>query len=181
KAVPAPVNIYGQSKRAGEEAVLAAGCQAFILRTAWVYSAAGQGFLSRLLAPHRLEGPLHVEAEQVSSPSWAAEVGNAVMRIAQLVLSEPGRAENIAGIYHVAGGGAASRYEFAEEAYAWLHAHQPSLTLPSLCAAPGLSFDAPARRPLYTALDSSRAKDRLGVEMPGWRAQLHACLEALYT
>jgi dTDP-4-dehydrorhamnose reductase len=161
-APAAPLSVYGQSKLAGERAVLAAlGARATIVRTAWVYSSTGSNFLRTML---RLmaKGPVRVVADQVGAPTAAGPLAEILWRFA---------AEQSGGVFHWSDAGAVSRYEFvvaiAEEAVA-----AGVLSKPEITPVPSHEFPAVARRPRYSVLDSSRTARRLGIEPLPWRQRL---------
>ena len=100
-----PINLYGASKLAGEQQILQLGCQALILRTAWVYSRYGGNFVKTMLRLMSEREQLSIVADQVGSPSWAADLASTIWRFAELPA--------LKGIYHWTNEGAISWYDFA--------------------------------------------------------------------
>jgi dTDP-4-dehydrorhamnose reductase len=108
----APQGVYGASKLAGEEAVLTACSRAIVLRTSWVYSATGRNFVRTMLTAGRRNSHLRVVSDQRSCPTSAADLARAVLDIVARVI-EGGWRQDYAGVYHVAGTGAATWHELA--------------------------------------------------------------------
>ena len=102
---PKPLSAYGRSKREGERRVIESGASCCVIRTAWLYGRHGSNFVKAILAAASKGGPLRVVADQVGSPTSTADLAQA---IGQLV-RRPAR-----GLFHVANGGACSRFEFAQ-------------------------------------------------------------------
>src|SRR5207245_3190447 len=102
---PNPLSVYASSKYEGERRVLDSGAAACVLRTAWLYGVHGKNFVKAILAAAARGGPLKVVADQVGSPTATADLAQA---IAQLI-ETPAR-----GLFHVANGGACSRFGFAQ-------------------------------------------------------------------
>ena len=109
-----PLNVYGQSKLNGEQAIIEAGCAYLILRTSWVYSLRGDSFVSKTLAWARQQETLRIVSDQVGSPTWARML--AEITAALLAQSLPAPQDYFAarsGVYHLGGSGSVSRLDFA--------------------------------------------------------------------
>ncbi|MDA8190865.1 dTDP-4-dehydrorhamnose reductase [Acidiferrobacter thiooxydans] len=152
----APLNVYGESKRLGEEAVLARPLTAFVLRTAWLYDREGRNFLTtvRRLAAN---GPLRIVCDQYGSPTPVTVLAQTT----RAILVHP-RAADCAGLYHAACDGATSWHGFAE-------AIVRSFGL-AVAVLPITTADYPtaAHRPAYSVLDGARLKEHLGITLPSW-------------
>jgi dTDP-4-dehydrorhamnose reductase len=167
-----PLNMYGKSKLAGEENIKQAGDAYLILRTSWVYSLRGNSFVNKVLRWSRQNKTLKIVSDQVSSPTWArtlAEITSVVLAQNQKDLYE-----NILerhGIYHLAGSGYTSRYEWARQ----ILAQDPESSEQVLqTVEPALSedFPTPATRPLFSALDCTRFETTFGLQLPAWEQTL---------
>lgn len=161
-----PASAYGRSKAAGEAAVLAAGGDAHIVRTAWVYGVAGPNFvrtISRLAGERDI---IKVVDDQYGSPTWSLHLARALTALAVADV-EP-------GVWHCTGGGEASWHVFARAIFAELGL-DPARIIPTTTAA----FSRPAPRPAYSVL-SMQKWDAAGLpEMPHWRDALHEAITTL--
>ena len=165
---PGPLNVYGKSKLAGEEAIQAAGGASLILRTAWVYSTRRDSFVTRVLGWARKQERLRIVDDQVSNPTWARSLAEATA----LVL---GRGKDYVaerrGLYHLAGGGFASRYEWAKEILR-LDPHAEEQMVKEVIPAATSEVPTPARRPPFSALECGKFRETFGFELAGWREGL---------
>ena len=166
-----PLNVYGRTKRDGEEAVLRGlGSHAVILRTAWVYCAHGANFMHTMLRLLRARGEVSVVADQVGTPTAARSVAQVLWQIAAR--------REIQGIHHWTDAGVASWYDFAvaiaEEAVAL------GLLPPAAAVTPIATeeYPTPARRPAYSVLDK-RSLAALGLIPRHWRQRLREVLQEL--
>jgi len=166
-APPNPVNVYGQSKLAGEEAVQEAGCRAAIVRTAWLYSRHRSNFVLTMLKLFTEKDELRVVADQVGSPTWARSLARALWRLVEL--EHP-------GVYHWTDSGVASWYDLAMAVYE--EARLAGLVQREVAIHPVATADYPtsARRPPYSVLDKKESVRILGVEPLHWRVTLRQML-----
>lgn len=167
-----PLNIYGKSKLRGEGNIKQAGEAYLILRTSWVYSLRGNSFVNKVLAWARKNETLKIVSDQISNPTWArtlAEITSLLIARNKLEVLEVIREKR--GIYHLAGRGYTSRYEWAKQ----ILANDPNRTEQLVQAIePGLTeeFPAPAIRPLFSALDCRRFERTFGLQLPDWSSTL---------
>lgn len=158
-----PLNHYGATKWAGEEAVRDALDRHLILRTSWLYGPYGRNFASRMIALAAEREVIQAVTDQRASPTSASDLA-AGIAIAATAIGE-GRASF--GTFHVAARGSASRYELAEAivgAQARFTGRRPKLE-PAWSA----NFPARAMRPADTTLDSSRFAAAYGFHAEAWR------------
>jgi len=173
---PAPLNIYGASKLAGEVAVLKANPNAAILRTSWIYSPYGNNFVKTMLRLSETQPIVKVVDDQRGAPTSAAELASAVLKIVAR-LQSVGIRNDDAGIYHLAAEGEASWHEFAATIFAGLARRRRSV--PLLRPITTDEYPTPARRPRNSCLDCSRAERVFGVRLASWRSSLEVCLDQL--
>ena len=169
---PNPLNVYGETKLAGERAVEAAGAAHLILRTSWVYSLRRECFVTRVLRWAREQSIIEIAADQVSTPTWCRTIGEtaaAILTLATRDLREFG--EHNSGLYHLAASGQASRYEWAQAILSEFPGDQ-SRGAVQLVPSKSHEFSSPARRPPYSALDCTRLCERFSVQLPHWRIGL---------
>ncbi len=177
---PCPLGVYGESKLAGEAAVRAALADHLILRTAWLYAWPGRNFVATIARLARREGELGVVADQVGSPTWAADLARETAAIlARCPPADGCGLGGLAGTYHLAGTGAASRFAFARAILAGLAGRAPDRPLARLVPTEAARRPARARRPAYSALDSGAARRAFGLPPAPWEARLSAFFAAL--
>lgn len=172
-----PLNVYGQSKLKGEQAIGQVGGAHVILRTSWVYSLRGDGFVSKVLSWARKQETLKIVTDQVGSPTWARML--AEVTSAMTARSSPDAWEYFlekSGIYHLGGAGGVSRFDFTR-AILELDPHPEEQKVKGLEAALTADFPTPAQRPLTTTLDCSRFFRTFGLSLPNWRDTLRLALE----
>jgi len=163
-----PLGVYGKSKLAGEQAIQAGNANYLILRTSWVYSRNRSSFVTKVLEWARRQEVLSVVSDQVSNPTWArtlAEVTASLLGKGIDCLIERG------GLYHVAGGGYASRLDWARKIVELdpnRHEQKVREIVPALTS----DFPTPAQRPLFSALDCSLFQSTFDMELPRWEDAL---------
>ncbi|WP_299146590.1 dTDP-4-dehydrorhamnose reductase [uncultured Tateyamaria sp.] len=166
-----PKGAYGRTKLAGEQAIMAAGGTAAILRTSWVVSAHGNNFVKTMLRLGAERDALTIVADQIGGPTGAAEIAEACLTIAQTLKTEP----NKAGIYHFAGGPDTSWADFARAIF-----EQAGLSC-AVTDIPSSDYPTPATRPLNSRMDCSATTTTFGIARPDWQASLKDILKDLNT
>jgi dTDP-4-dehydrorhamnose reductase len=166
-----PVTVYGKSKLAGENALQAIWPQSVIIRTSWLYSPFGQNFVKTMIRLGREKDRLTVVADQVGSPTYAADLASAIM---QIILADQ-RGHFIPGIYHYANEGACSWYEFT------LRIHALAGII-GCRVEPVTSSQYPTKavRPPYSVLDKTAIKTTYGITIPDWESSLATCIARLH-
>ncbi|WP_028745187.1 dTDP-4-dehydrorhamnose reductase [Rhizobium mesoamericanum] len=162
---PAPLNVYGASKLAGEIAVAAAAPRHLILRTSWVYSPFGTNFVKTMLRLASANKEVAIVADQCGNPSSALDIAEAVLRAAAALGEGPPY-----GTFHLAGTGATSWADFARHVFASSRAYGGEWAkVRNITAA---EFAALAPRPLNTQLSSTKFASAFGWTMPNWQQSL---------
>ena len=162
---PAPRTAYGRTKLAGERAVLAAGDDALVVRTAWVYAAHGTNFVRTML---RLEGErdtVSVVADQTGSPTWSADLARGLVEAALA---------DVRGVVHATNAGSTTWHGLARRVFE-LAGADPERVQPVTTA----EFPRPAPRPAYSVLDRAGWAAAGLTPLPGWEPSVRACLTAL--
>ena len=162
-----PLSVYGASKAAGELAVRTIHPQHIILRTSGVFSARGRNFPKAVLDRAMRGEKLRVVDDQTVCPTWAADVAEAAVALAQRHL---GGAVLDWGTYHYCGRGETSWDGFARELLACYRALGGTAIDPEPVSS--AAFGAAARRPAYSVLDCSRIEARYGIRPRAWREHL---------
>ncbi len=158
-AETAPINVYGQTKLAGEQAIQKWCPEAIIIRTSWVYSTYGKNFVKtmcRLMAERDEVGVIN---DQIGSPTYAKDLAAALLKIADSSKWE-------AGIYNYSNEGEISWYDFAVAIRDYRSFNCQVKPIPTS------AYPTPARRPKYSLLDKSKIKSVFAVEVPHWEVSL---------
>lgn len=170
-----PTGVYGESKLAGEQAVLAEQPDCAVLRTAWVYSPFGANFMKTMLRLAADRDEIGVVADQRGNPTSALDIADGVLQVAANLRSDADSAKR--GVFHMTGAGEASWAEFAEAIFAAsANAGGPSATVRRIGTA---DYPTAAKRPANSRLDSSKLERSHGVALPGWRNSMANVLTRL--
>tara|TARA_R110002051_G_scaffold130072_1_gene203814 strand:- start:1637 stop:2503 length:867 start_codon:yes stop_codon:yes gene_type:complete len=164
-----PQSVYGRSKRDGEVAIVKADGRYAVLRTSWVVSAYGNNFVKTMLRLGSDREALTIVADQIGSPTGAAEIAQACVTIAKTLASEPEKS----GIYHFSGAPDTSWADFARVIF-------DATNIP--CAVtdiPSSDYPTPAKRPLNSRLDCTTTKAAFGISRLDWRESLTHILTQL--
>jgi dTDP-4-dehydrorhamnose reductase len=172
-----PLNIYGKSKLAGEQAIIKENDNYLILRTSWVYSLRRDSFVTKVLQWARQRSTLQVVSDQIGSPTWARSLAEITAQLLAMgskdIYDWVGERR---GLYHLAGSGFASRLEWAK-AILELDPRREEQTAQEIRPALTTDFPTPARRPLYSALNCDKFTDTFGISLPDWRDALQLAME----
>jgi len=174
-----PLNVYGATKLAGEEAVRSVGGRYLIFRTSWVYGPHGKNFLFTMLRQGRERDSLSVVDDQVGAPTSSIEIADATCTIALgLFEGRFGNASDSSGVYNMTCTGAVSWCGFARAIFS----RAPQLLsgkMPTVNAISTAQYPTPARRPLNSVLSNEKLAARFGVRLASWEAALDAVLAAV--
>lgn len=169
---PNPINVYGETKLAGEQAVQAVGGAYIIFRTSWVYSLRRPCFVTKVLEWARQNETLRIVDDQISSPTWARTLAEATSQvIAQGVGETLHYIKSKSGLYHLSGNGSCSRFDWAEEILK-LDPHKHSQITTQLLPAKSKDFKSPAKRPRYSGLDLLKFQNTFNLNPPIWKQDL---------
>lgn len=163
-----PVSVYGKSKLQGEELAVQHCPSTIIIRTSWLYSSFKNNFVKTMLRLMKEKESIGVVSDQYGSPTYAADLALAIMRI---IKSNKSR-EN-PGIYHYSNTGTTNWHAFA---VAIKNISASNCTVNPITTA---DYPTAAKRPAYSVLDTAKIKEVFPVETPGWRDSLQNCLKLL--
>ncbi|MUO81149.1 dTDP-4-dehydrorhamnose reductase [Agrobacterium vitis] len=171
----APLGVYGRSKLEGERRVAAETDNHAILRTAWVYSPFGKNFLLTMLRLAETRDELGVVADQIGNPTSALDIADAVLKVAENLLSS--KDADLRGTFHMTGSGEASWAEFAAEIFR-LSADQngPSAKVNPI---PASAYPTPAKRPANSRLDCAKLARVHAIDIPDWRVSTQLVIDRL--
>lgn len=169
-----PVNEYGRSKLAGEQAMLASGCRGAIVRTSWVYSEFGNNFVKTMLRLGRERDELGVIFDQVGTPTYASDLAGALLALLGGSAKSDGGAQR-AGVelYHYSNEGVCSWYDFA------LATFELAAVECRVNPIETSTYPTPAARPHYSLLNKDKIRLHLDMAVPYWRDSLKVCLSEL--
>lgn len=153
-----PKTVYGQSKLAGEKAVLSSGARAAIVRTAWVWNGHERDFVSTMLRLERERETLTVVDDQWGNPTWVFDLADGLLQLAH---------RPVQGTFHLTGTGAATWFDFAQEIFDVVGA-DPRRVLPCTTE----DYPTPAPRPSWSVLDPSAWVNAGFTSLPEWRSSL---------
>jgi dTDP-4-dehydrorhamnose reductase len=181
----APVSVYGASKLAGERALAESGAGYMVFRTSWVYGARGKNFLLTILKLARERERLRVVADQHGAPTWSRDLAKMTAEvIGQCEAAARGRElpdvlGYAGGVYHAAGGGETTWYEFAAEAVRLQREREPGVRFATIEAITTAEYPTPAKRPANSGMNCERLREQFGWEMLDWRDSLREVLAEL--
>ena len=176
---PAPLNAYGASKLAGEEAIRQVGGRVLIFRTSWVYGPHGSNFLLTMLRLARQQDPISVVGDQIGSPTTSIELARATHAIVSGVIAgQFGATQDWAGLYHMTCSGSTSWYGFAQAIFARAEKLLDG-KVPQVIQIASREYPTPAVRPRNSVLSNDKLEKRFGIRLAPWEAALDAVLEAL--
>jgi dTDP-4-dehydrorhamnose reductase len=162
----APVNHYGSSKLAGEQAIIASGCKYLIFRTSWVYGARGNNFAKTMLRLAKDREVLSVIADQIGAPTGADLIADVTVLAIQQVLRRP----ELAGLYHLAAAGEVSWHGYASHVIDFAKAQGEELAVTTVNPIETTAYPTPARRPLNSRLNTQKLRDNFSLHLPDWQS-----------
>lgn len=158
-----PINVYGKTKLAGENACFKGNPLSIIIRTSWVYSSFGANFVKTMLRLLKEKDTLNVVDDQIGSPTYAADLAQAIFAIINHANWQP-------GVYNYSNLGEISWYEFA------LAIQEISGLNCKVSGIPSSQFLTPAKRPDFSLLDKSKIKSTYGLIIPSFEVSLRKCI-----
>jgi dTDP-4-dehydrorhamnose reductase len=165
-----PINVYGQSKLAGEQAIAASGVDHLILRTSWVYGMRGKNFLLTMMRLARERDELRIVNDQHGAPTWSRTISDTTALIlAQARVGGPGWWQQHGGTYHLTSQGQTTWFGFTQ---AILEAADIQCKLVPITSA---EYPVPAARPVNSVMDCNKLMSNF-CQLPDWKAALHLCL-----
>jgi dTDP-4-dehydrorhamnose reductase len=167
-ALPNPQSVYGNTKLAGEQALLNTNPKnSIIIRTSWVYSSFGNNFVKTMLRLSKEKAALNVVADQFGSPTYAADLAKAILTLLPAIKNEE------VTIYHYANTGVCSWYDFAKAIF---EIKGIELQLNKIDTA---QYPTPAKRPKYSVLATQKIINKYQLSIPHWKTSLAVCLQKL--
>ncbi|GGZ93651.1 dTDP-4-dehydrorhamnose reductase [Algibacter mikhailovii] len=167
---PNPQSVYGRTKLAGEQAIQHINpANTLIIRTSWVYSSFGNNFVKTMLRLGKERDALSVVADQVGTPTYAADLAQAILTILPNINNEAVK------ILHYSNKGVCSWYDFAKTIFALENMVVKVTPIESS------QYPTPAKRPFYSVLNNKAIIETYGLKIPYWRDSLLDCLVKIRT
>lgn len=164
--VAKPINVYGQTKLAGELAIAEILPAHIIIRTSWLYSEYGNNFVKTMLKLGAEREELNVIADQIGTPTYGIDLAHAIFSVIAVI----GSRSSIYGTYHYSNEGIISWYDFAVAIF------QLSETKVKVNPIPGTAYPTKAKRPSFSVMNKSKIKSTFGLTIPHWRDSLEVCI-----
>lgn len=161
-----PVSVYGKTKLQGETEARSANSDVIIIRTSWVYSAYGNNFVKTMLRLMQSKREIGVVADQWGSPTYAADLAEALLHIIN-----SGKWER--GIYHFSNSGAITWFDFAQAIKEDAHF---DCTIKAITTA---DYPTPAARPAYSVMNTEKIQAMYGIRLKNWNESLQVCLQKI--
>ena len=158
-----PINAYGASKLKGEELAFEHHPQSTIIRTSWVYSSYGNNFVKTMIRLMKERESINVVNDQWGRPTYAADLAGVIMKLVENPSSS-------SRIFNYCNEGAISWYDFAVAIKEMTGSNCKVNPIPSS------AYPTPSKRPHYSVLDTTRIKQELNIQIPGWKESLEKCL-----
>lgn len=170
----APLSVYGQSKLAGDCAIIAHCKKYLIFRTSWVYASRGNNFMKTMVKLAQSRDMLNVVNDQFGTPTPARLIAQVSALAIQKMLQKSDDMDKLSGVYHLAPTGFTNWYGFADEIFALARKANIELMLKAENFK-GISteeYPTPAKRPKNSRLDVTKLETTFGLVMPSWQSQL---------
>ncbi len=161
-----PVNHYGASKLAGEQAIIESGCKHLIFRTSWVYGARGSNFVKTMLSMAKNREILSVIADQIGAPTGSDLIAD----VTALAIGKAIQSPELSGLYHLAASGEVSWHGYASHVIAFAKANGEELAVSTINPIETTTYPTPARRPLNSRLNTQKLRDNFSLHLPDWQS-----------
>lgn len=173
----APLNVYGETKLAGEKAVQENCTKHLIFRTSWVYAGKGNNFAKTMLRLAKDRPELSVINDQFGAPTGAELLADCTAHAIRTALHKP----EVAGLYHLVASGTTTWHDYAALVFAEAKAAGMELAIEKLNAVPTSAYPTPARRPTNSRLNTEKFQRQFDLVLPDWQVGVKRMLDELFT
>ena len=172
-----PLNVYGQTKLDGEQAIAASGCQHLIFRTSWVYGSRGGNFAKTMLRLAQEREQLQVINDQVGGPTGADLIADVSAHAIRATLANPA----LAGLHHLVAAGETTWHGYATYCIEQARAAGVAIKVPAdqVLAVPTSAFPTPAQRPHNSRLSTAKLQQQFGLQLPHWQQGVQRLLQTV--
>lgn len=177
---PNPINAYGRTKLAGEQAIQSSGCDYLIFRTSWVYASRGHNFLLTILKLAKERDELSIVSDQIGSPTSARLIAETTVSCLQQAMKKRLEGSFLSDLYHLTALDYTSWHGFAEKI---VHDANEILDMDfkvkEIKATTTVNYPTPAKRPMNSRLMIDKLQKDYAVVIPDWRSGLKVCIDEL--
>ncbi|MBO1519743.1 dTDP-4-dehydrorhamnose reductase [Oceanisphaera pacifica] len=166
---PAPLNVYGATKLAGEQAIQAHCSRYLILRTSWVYAGRGANFAKTMLRLAKERSELGVIEDQIGAPTSAELIADCTAHAIRTLVQHTAAPNELAGIYHLAASGQTSWHDYAAFVFTQARLQGETLSLTKLNAIASADYRTPAPRSLNSRLNTTKFSTAFNLVLPPWQ------------
>ena len=178
---PDPINVYGESKLAGERAIKAVDCNHLIFRTSWVYASRGKNFLLSILRLASERDELNIVSDQIGSPTSARLIANVTAHAVNQTRIELQEGSFNSDLYHLVSSGKTSWHGFSQKI---VETARESL-FGKYCSIDNIkpikteAYPTPAQRPLNSCLSTKKLADHYGIHLSDWEQLVELCVQEI--
>ena len=171
---PNPLNVYGESKLAGDLNIQNSGCNHLIFRTSWVYGARGKNFYLTMKRLLQEKNEIRVVNDQYGAPTWCRTIAEATAQALAQIQSPLCNIDlhKISGIYNLTNSGVTTWYGFTQEIRGTILSSSCDLPLAAVCPIPSTAYPTAAKRPANSSLSLNKLNNTFGITPPEWSTVL---------
>lgn len=174
-----PINTYGASKRAGEEALEQSGVQFLNFRTCWVYAARGHNFIKTMINLAKSREELNIISDQIGVPTGAALIADVTAHAIRYYSANKVEQVDLHGHYHLAPNGETSWFDYANFIFTQVREKGLELKLKQVKPIATTAYPTPAQRPLNSRLDTNKLQTKFKLHLPDWQQGVEHVLEEI--
>ena len=171
-----PMNVYGETKRQGEQAIARNMSKYLIFRTSWVYAARGNNFAKTMIRLAKDRETLSVINDQFGAPTGADLLADSTAHAIRVALVKP----EVSGLYHLIASGTTTWFEYAGMVIAQARAKGVELQVQTINPVETAAFPTSAKRPNNSRLNTTKFRETFGLVLPEWEAGVTRLIDELY-
>ena len=170
-----PLNVYGQTKLQGEQAIVESSCDYLIFRTSWVYATKGKNFLKTMLTLAQQREELAIINDQIGAPTSAELIADVTAHVICQTLKDLTKI----GIYHLVASGETSWFDYANYIFEQAKTQGCELKVTSVKPIPTTAYPTPAKRPYNSRLDNHKIQQTFQLHLPEWKNHVQRTITEL--